>query len=121
MVEPGRVLVVDDEQEIRETVRLLVEPKGFVVVGEAANGIEAVSLALREQPHLIVLDQKMPEMTGEETAATLRNASPSSRILAFSAYLEGCPDWGDGFLAKDRIADIAKVLAAMLERDGVGS
>lgn len=108
------LLIVDDEEEIRATVRLLLRTTELQVVGEAGGGIEAVSLALRTQPDLILLDQKMPDMTGEETTEILRQASPGSLIIAFSAYLDRHPDWADGYLPKDRVAEVAEYLTTFL-------
>lgn len=62
-----KVLVADDQALVRGSFRLLVETSpGFVAVGEAANGVEAVELAARAQPDVVLMDVRMPEMDGIE-------------------------------------------------------
>lgn len=108
------VLIVDDEDEVRHALRLLFELEGFTVIGEAANGVEAVSLARAHQPDFVVLDYLMPRMNGDATAELLRALSPQVRIVAFSAALDTAPEWADAFLNKSRISDVAPLLTALL-------
>jgi CheY-like chemotaxis protein len=83
----ARVLIVDDKADIRSIVatRLRIEP-GFDVVGEAANGAEAIARVGELKPGLMILDLQMPVMSGEEVIPILRSLSPALRILVFSAY-----------------------------------
>jgi CheY-like chemotaxis protein len=69
--QPPLVLVVDDEPDLREVMVFVLLEKGFRVV-EARDGREAVELACRDHPALIVLDMNLPILSGEEVAATLR-------------------------------------------------
>jgi CheY-like chemotaxis protein len=108
------VLIVDDEEEVRHILRVVCETEDFEVVGEASHGVEAVSIAMREQPAVIILDYFMPKLDGEHAARMLRTISPNSRIVAFSAILDSKPDWSDSFLNKKRIAEVAPVLEALL-------
>ena len=108
------VLIVDDEDEIRHALRLLFEFEEFSVIGEASNGIEAISVARTHEPDFVVLDYLMPRMNGEATAELLRALIPQTRIVAFSAALERKPAWADAFLNKDRISDIAPLLTGLL-------
>lgn len=108
------VLVVDDDAEIRHALTLLFEFEDFLVVGEAANGVEAIALAMRLQPDFVVLDYLMPRMDGEATAKLLRAIAPKARIVAFSAVLEETPPWADAYLNKNRISDIAPLLNALI-------
>jgi DNA-binding NarL/FixJ family response regulator len=82
-----RVLIVDDKADIRSIVatRLRIEP-GFDVVGEAANGAEAIARVGELKPTIMILDLQMPVMSGEEVIPILRSLSPALRILVFSAY-----------------------------------
>lgn len=82
-----RVLIVDDKPDIRAVVatRLRIEP-GFTVVGEAANGAEAIARVGELQPQVMILDLQMPVMSGEEVIPILRSLAPHLRILVFSAY-----------------------------------
>src|SRR5215831_4244886 len=82
-----RVLIVDDKADIRSIVatRLRIEP-GFEVVGEAANGAEAIARVGELKPAVMILDLQMPVMSGEEVIPILRSLAPALRILVFSAY-----------------------------------
>jgi DNA-binding NarL/FixJ family response regulator len=82
-----RVLIVDDKADIRSVVatRLQIEPE-FDVVGEAANGAEAIARVGELRPQLMILDLQMPVMSGEEVIPILRSLAPQLRILVFSAY-----------------------------------
>ncbi len=110
-----RVLIVDDDEEIRHLLLILFETEGFEVVGEAADGANALTLAIRFEPDFIVLDYMMPGMDGAETAHALRSVAPGSRIVAFSAVLHEKPDWADAFLDKDRISEIAPMLTVLAQ------
>jgi len=65
------VLVVDDDKEIRDSIKDFLEEKGFVV-STAADGKEGIKLAEQETPHLILLDVEMPEMNGYEVCKQIR-------------------------------------------------
>lgn len=73
------VLVVDDEANIRELLRQELEAGGYQVI-EARDGIEAIRLAKRDRPNLILLDIMMPGMNGFEVAAVLRSAPETSDL-----------------------------------------
>lgn len=113
--ELGRtVAIVDDDDDVRHALRLMFELEGFEVVGEAANGVEAVTIVKQHSPSFVILDYAMPRMNGEKTAHILRAIAPDVRIVAFSAYLDSKPEWADTFLNKDRIADVAGLLETLL-------
>lgn len=84
------VLVVDDEADMRVLVREIIElaNDGLVVVGEAASGQEAIDRCRETDPNVILLDQRMPDMTGLETAARVLAERPDQHIVMFSAYLD---------------------------------
>src|SRR6266487_183675 len=83
----ARVLIVDDKPDIRSVVamRLRAEPL-FDVVGEAADGAEAIARVGELRPHVMILDLQMPVMSGEEVIPIVRSLAPRLRILVFSAY-----------------------------------
>lgn len=110
----GRVLIVDDDEEIRHALRLMCEMEGFEVVGEAENGVEAVPLALKHQPNLVILDYLMPHLDGEGTATMLRAIAPETRIVAFSAVLDSKPAWSDSYLNKARVSEVAPLLERLI-------
>jgi CheY-like chemotaxis protein len=78
-----RILVIDDEDLIREVIREMLEPEGYVVL-TAANGKEGLRLFHKELPDLIITDIFMPEMEGLETIRELRRHSPDVKIVAIS-------------------------------------
>lgn len=81
-----RVLVVDDYLPFRGLVRAALHNQaGLQVIGEAADGIEAVLKAQELQPDLIVLDIGLPALNGIEAVRRIRDLSPKSRILFLSA------------------------------------
>jgi len=84
---PVRVLVADDEEDIRLLVCLAVRKAGGTVVAAVADGAEALRVAVAERPDLVVLDVSMPGATGLEVCEALR-ADPGSggcRVLLLSA------------------------------------
>ena len=108
------VLIVDDDEEIRHVLRLLCETEGFDVVGEAANGVEAVPLALKYQPDFVILDYLLPRLDGSGAAEILRTITPNSKIVAFSAILNDQPTWADAYLNKDRVGELMPLLRSFI-------
>jgi CheY-like chemotaxis protein len=83
---PLRVLLVDDVADLRLLLAsLFTAHPGVQVVGEAANGEEAIELARRYEPDLIVLDLAMPVLDGASALPRLRRASPGSRVVVLTA------------------------------------
>lgn len=84
-----RILVVDDESVVREgVVAILSYQKDFEVVGEAHNGIEALELAGKTKPDVILLDMVMPKQGGLETIPKLKELLPDARILVLTSFAE---------------------------------
>ena len=81
------MLVVDDAASLRELLTVLLEAEDdFVVVGTAANGLQAIAEARTLQPDLVLLDLAMPVMDGLEALPELRAALPHARIVIFSGF-----------------------------------
>jgi CheY-like chemotaxis protein len=82
---PLRVMLVDDHKVMREGVAtLLDEQPDIEVVGQAGNGRDAVSLARRLQPDVIIMDVAMPIMDGEEATRKIKAHLPRTRIIGLS-------------------------------------
>jgi two-component system response regulator DesR len=84
-----KVLVVDDDRDVRSVLRTHfgLEP-GYVVVDEATDGREAIALAALVQPDVIVLDSMMPGLDGVDALPELAEAAPEAVIVLFSAVIE---------------------------------
>jgi CheY-like chemotaxis protein len=108
------VLIVDDDEEIRHVLRMICEQAGLDVVGEASNGVEAVTFALQHHPDFAILDYRLPRLDGEGAAEILRAVTPTTKIVAFSALLEERPRWADAYLNKDRVAELMPLLQTFI-------
>jgi DNA-binding NarL/FixJ family response regulator len=110
MTKPIRVLLADDHMIVRTGIRHVLESEpGFEVVGEAANGAEALSLAAKLHPDVVVLDISMPDVSGLELAARLSDTG-GTRVLILSMHnnpeyvLESVRAGAHGYLLKDTAA-----------------
>jgi CheY-like chemotaxis protein len=79
-MEKRKILLIDDELHSREICRLLLEKYESVEISEAENGQAGINLAKRLNPDLIILDNKMPVMSGEHTAKMLRSDVNTKKI-----------------------------------------
>lgn len=84
-----RVLLADDHSLVRKGFRRMLEDEeDLEVVGEAANGPEAIELALRLRPRVVVMDLAMPELDGIQAASQIRKEMPEVSVLILSMYSE---------------------------------
>lgn len=104
---PIRVVVVDDHPVWRDGVRGDLERSGIaVVVGEAADGGEAVDVTLAEMPDVVLMDLRMPTVPGVEAIARIAESAPHVRVLVLSAsgeeadVLEAVKVGASGYLLK---------------------
>jgi len=102
-----RILIAEDDELIRKAFVLLVQTfKGVEVSGEAANGIEAVEMALKLKPDVVLIDLIMPEMDGIQAAKNIKAILPDIRIIALTVVeegpeiIEGLSAGIDGYLLK---------------------
>ena len=82
-----QVLIVDDNPEVRRELRTLLPLAGDIeVVGEAADGLEALRLAEALRPQVILLDLQMPVMDGYEAARQIKRRWPACRVVALTIH-----------------------------------
>lgn len=103
---PIRVLLVDDVVEVRRLVRTSLRFRGgFEVVGEAADGAEAVRLAEQLRPDVVVLDLGLPDIAGREVLSQVREHAPASKVVVFSGLETTDRAWirehSEGYVLKD--------------------
>lgn len=85
-----RVLIVDDHLMVREGLKFLLSTAlDLDVVGEAANGAEAVDLVPLTQPDVVLMDIVMPVMNGADATAHIKEAFPSVQVIALTSYADG--------------------------------
>lgn len=106
------MLLADDHAVVRRGLRSFLELLPDIdIVGEAQDGRQAVALALRERPDVVLMDLLMPVMDGLEAIAAIKQAQPEIEIVALTSFIEeekvaGALDAGaSGYLLKDATAD----------------
>jgi DNA-binding NarL/FixJ family response regulator len=86
---PIRVLIADDHSVVRQGLRAFLEgDRGIELVGEAKDGSEAVRMAQRLRPDIVLMDLLMPIMDGFEATSALRRELPDTEVLALTSVLE---------------------------------
>jgi DNA-binding NarL/FixJ family response regulator len=80
-----RCLIADDHPALTSAVAAYLSENGFDVVGPAPDGRRAVALAADERPELALVDYRMPRLAGAELVRALREASPETRIVVYTA------------------------------------
>ena len=85
-----RVLVVDDHEMVRQCLRILLERySDLSVIGEATNGLDAISMANVIRPDIIVMDVNMPRMNGIVATRHIKNAQPTTIVIGLSVNDSG--------------------------------
>ena len=115
-----RVLIADDHSVVREGLRMFLgRDQELAVVGEAADGAEAVQLARQLHPDVVLMDLLMPVMDGIHAIAVIRSELPDTEVIALTSVLErdtvlGAVKAGaSGYLLKDTdAADLRKAIKA---------
>ncbi len=121
-----RVLLADDHAMVRKGFRMILEAQpDMEIAGEAGNGREAVELAEKLHPDVVVMDVAMPELNGIEATRRLAASSPHTRILALSMHKDSVyvreilRAGARGYLLKDSIdTDLISAVRAVAKGDG---
>lgn len=79
-----KILLADDHRMMRDGLRALLEREGLEVVAEAADGREAVTLALRLHPDIVIMDVSMPDLNGIDATRQLRAEAPKLKVIGLS-------------------------------------
>ncbi|HEX5171319.1 MAG TPA: response regulator transcription factor [Cyclobacteriaceae bacterium] len=102
------IVLADDHVLVRNGIKAMLESDPAIqVIGEAGNGLEALEIAARVRPHLLILDIRMPEMTGLEAAAKLQSVAPGTKAVILSMHdseeyvLQALDAGAYGYLLKD--------------------
>ncbi len=107
-----RTVIVDDSADIRLMLRLLLgRDDRFEIVGEAANGQEAVEVCAQVHPGLVILDRQMPVMGGLEAIPLIREQWPGAQIVLYTAAAE--PDTEEAAAAAGAVGVLQKQSAAI--------
>src|SRR6059058_3949716 len=108
---PLRVLLVDDHDLFRTGLRNLLEEQGVEIIGEAADGVQAVRMVRELAPDVVVMDLNMPGMTGVEATRQVTTIAPLTRIVVLtisdqdSDVLDAILAGACGYLMKDASID----------------
>ncbi|MDZ7677796.1 MAG: response regulator transcription factor [Acidimicrobiales bacterium] len=119
-----RLMLADDHRMLREGLRRSMTEHGFDVVGEAADGAEAVDLAGELNPDVILMDVTMPELDGVEATRLVKAANPAIRVIMLTMHADqevlaaAIRSGASGYLVKDcSTEEIADAIRAAISGD----
>jgi DNA-binding NarL/FixJ family response regulator len=119
-----RILIVDDFEQWRRSMSLiLAEDADLEVVGESADGLDAVEKTAELLPDLVLLDVQLPKMNGLDAARHIRRISPHTKILFMSSYqslevVREALKIGAGFVVKaDASRDLLSIVRAIVRNE----
>ena len=112
MTEMPRVLIVDDHDLFRDGIASLLRARGYEVVGEASDGLEAVARARELKPELVLMDIRMPNMSGLEATRLIKAEFPDAKVVVLTVsdeeedLFEAIKSGASGYLLKNLKADV---------------
>ena len=118
---PVRTLVVEDHPRFKQLLLSALEKMGCQIIGQAADGLEAVQMAQELKPDLILLDLGLPKLNGIEVLKRIHELSPDSKVLVVTQ--DSSPEIADavlrfgahGYLFKSDAADLAVAVNTILQ------
>jgi DNA-binding NarL/FixJ family response regulator len=120
------VLIADDQELVRTGFRVVLESEGIEVVGEAANGREAIELAARLRPDVVLMDVRMPELDGIAATRRIREAGATPHVLVLTTFdldehvYDALRAGASGFLLKDvRAAQLVEAVHTVAAGDAL--
>ncbi len=120
-----RLLIVDDSSVMRRTIEKNLAEYDLEIIGQAANGIEAVEIVKKERPDVVTLDITMPEMDGIACLEEIMKINPETKVMIITALsdkltgLTALDKGARGFLYKPvSAADLEKSFDKLLKRNG---
>ena len=114
---PRTILIADDSEMVRAKIRQALEREtDFEICGEATDGVEAVAKAKELTPDLILLDVKMPRLTGLEVAGILRRTQPRIRIMMVTMYAEELNKTLTSLFGVDAVFSKSEGVTKLIER-----
>ena len=103
-MEKARILIVDDQASVREGLRTVLELEGLEIVGEAAEGREAVQLVEKLRPDVVLMDARMPVLDGLEATRLIKEKWPEVKVIVLTMYAlhqaDALAAGADAFLVK---------------------
>ena len=112
MTDPIRIVIADDQQLVRTGFRLILDAEeDLAVIGEAGDGLEAVTVVEREAPDVVLMDIRMPELDGIEATRRILAGGSRTRVLVLTTFdlneyvYEALRAGASGFLLKDTPAE----------------
>jgi DNA-binding NarL/FixJ family response regulator len=107
-----RIVIADDQRVIRDGLSMLIGLiEDIEIVGTASNGIEALDLTRRERPEVVLMDLRMPEMSGADATREIRTGFPETQVLVLTTYADdeslfpALQAGAHGYLTKDASAE----------------
>lgn len=120
-----RLLIVDDSSVMRRTIEKNLADYDLEIIGQAANGVEAVQMVMEKKPDVVTLDITMPEMDGIACLQEIMKINPETKVMIITALADkltgliALDKGARGFMYKPvNAADLAKSFDKLLKRDG---
>jgi DNA-binding NarL/FixJ family response regulator len=122
-----RLLIVDDQELVRTGLRTILQGvEDFEVVGEAADGLSAISQTAQLRPDVVLMDIRIPHLDGVEATARIRTSEPAPQVILLTTFdldqyvYAGLRAGASGFLLKDTLAaELVAAIRAVLAGDAV--